>query len=294
MFGYVRVYKPEMKVRDYEIFKSYYCGVCKTIGRNHNQLSRMGLNYDFTFLAILLSSIENETDKVHKAGCITKGFGKKNIVVGNRSLDYTADISVMLLYYKLMDDWKDEGSLKSLLAMIPFLLPTKRVKQRYKSQSKAIEEGLLLLSSLERDRCAMVDMVADAFGALMGAIVVPDFIDNRDTRRILSNLGYHMGRWVYIVDAFDDLDRDTKNSNYNPIVYQYGYRQGESLEAFRQRVVKSIELSLVMSLDMVSKSFDLLDIRQNRAILENIVYLGMRSEMDRVLKKGGEQFEGSI
>lgn len=290
LFGYIRPYKPEMKIRDYEVFRGYYCGLCKSMGRNYNQFVRLGLNYDLAFLGIVLSSLEEQPDTFRKEGCISNPIKKKATVVENRALEYTSGLSMALIHFKLLDDWNDEKSVKAIVADIPFWLASRKAKSRYGEKHEVIKERLEGLSELEKRHCRVVDEVADCFGKLMESIAVPDYITDLKVRRTLEFMGYNLGRWIYILDAFEDLERDIKKGNYNPLVLQYGYEEEEGMESFKRRIAESVEFSLTFTLDNVSKSFELLDLRRNREIVENIVYMGMRYRMESILGfKGGRE-----
>ncbi|MFA5524000.1 MAG: DUF5685 family protein [Tissierellales bacterium] len=288
MFGYVLPYKSELKVKEYDIFRAYYCGLCKTLGKEFNHIVRFGLNYDLTFLALLLSSIEDEKETMTREGCMANPIKKKFIVNTNRSLVYTSNISIILIYFKLLDDWKDEGSIKSLLGTIPFLLPLRKANRTYNNKAQAIKGHLSKLTELEKSRCNRIDEAADVFGKLMEEISTPDYIKDQKKERVIKWIGYNLGRWIYILDAFNDLEEDIKNNSYNPILLQFKYSKDEEIIEFKNRVVDSIEFSLTMSLEAISKSFEILEIRKNRGIIENIVYMGTRHKMDLILNnKGG-------
>jgi hypothetical protein len=287
LFGYITPYKPEMKIREYEVFRGYYCGLCKSMGSNYNQLVRMGLNYDLAFLGIVLSSLDEQPDVFRKEGCISNPLKKKITVVENRALEYASGLSVALIHFKLLDDWSDEKSVKAVLADIPFRLASRKAKKKHGEKFEAIKRRLEKLSELERKRCSIVDEVADCFGKLMESIAVPDYIDDVNTIRTLKSMGYNLGRWIYVLDAFEDLEKDLKEGNYNPLTIQYGYQKEEGLDSFKARIVDQVEFSLTFTLDNISKSFELLDLRRNREIVENIVYMGMRYRMENILGAKG-------
>lgn len=285
MFGYVIPYKSELKVREYDMFKAYYCGLCKTLGKEYNHIVRFGLNYDLTFLALLLSSIEEDKEIITREGCIANPFKKKMIVNTNKSLIYTSNISIILLYFKLLDDWKDEKSIKSLIAAIPFWLPLKKASKIYNNRARAIKGYLDKLGELEKNKCNRIDEAADVFAKLMEEISVPDYIEDHKTVRVLRWVGYNLGRWIYILDAFNDLEEDIKNKSYNPILLQYNYNKDEEIADFKKKVSGSIEFSLTMSLEAIAKSFEFLNIKKNQGIIENIVYMGTRHKMEVILNK---------
>lgn len=292
MFGYVIPYKSELKVREYNLFRAYYCGLCKTMGREHNQLVRMGLNYDLSFLSLLLASLEEDKDKVKVENCIAHPISKRMVVEENQSLKYTSSISIMLIYFKLLDDWKDEKSVKSLILNLPFSRAIKKAKRDYSDKFKVIEEKLGQLNDLEASNCKEVDEVADKFAKLMEEIAIPKYLKDQETIRILKFLGYNLGRWIYILDAFDDIEEDIEKKEYNVLVLQYDYQKDEDIEKFIDKIKSNIEPSLTFTLENISKSFELLDIVHNKEIIENIIYLGMRDRMEKIFdKKGGDKIE---
>ncbi|WP_420834480.1 DUF5685 family protein [Caloranaerobacter azorensis] len=286
LFGYITPYKDELKVREYNTFKAYYCGLCKTLGSEFNQIVRFGLNYDFTFLGLLLSSLDEKRDKIKYESCIANPFQKKPIVMKNKYISYSAYISVILVYYKLLDDWKDERKLLSLMGMIPFIFPKNKAKYVFKEKYFAIKNNLDKLAKLEEEKCDIIDESADVFGKLMEEIAAFPFINDDKTIRILRWLGYNLGRFIYVLDAFNDIEKDIKENNYNPILLQYKYNPEEELEKFLSRVRNPIEFTLTFTLDNLAKSYELLDIKYNKSIIENIVYMGTRRKMMQILEKG--------
>lgn len=281
MFGYVTPLKGELKINEYDVFKSYYCGLCKELGSSYNQLTRLGLSYDFAFLALLISSLEKERDSVKRESCFVNMFRKKKILVSNRNLKYCADLSIVLYYLKFIDDWKDNKSLKAKFASLIYVLPALRAKKKHKIKYLRIKKYLNDLTLLEKNKCDVIDKCADAFGNIMKYIFQPEYIDDYNTKRTLGWLGYNIGRWIYILDAYDDLEEDVEKNNFNPIIAQYG----ERLER------EQIEFVLTYTLDSASKALELLNIRKNKSIIENIIYLGMRGRMDNILNKGEKQDE---
>ncbi|EOD01376.1 hypothetical protein L21TH_0597 [Caldisalinibacter kiritimatiensis] len=294
MFGYVTPHKAELKVKEYNLFKGYYCGLCKALGKEFNQLVRFGLNYDITFLGLLLSSLDERKETIRPENCIAAPFKKKPIVQPNKYIEYAANISVILFYFKLLDDWKDEKSLKALVASTAYLLPVYKAKKVYKDKYISIKSDLKRLTELEKKKCKSIDESADAFARLMGTIAVPNFIKDEKTSRVLNWLGYNLGRWIYILDAFNDIEKDIKKNNYNPILLQYNYKNNESVGQFINRVKEPIEFTLTFTLDNIAKSYELLDVKRNRSIIENIIYMGTRHKMQQILYKGVVKNEKSI
>ena len=149
MFGYVNVYKDELKIKDYNIYKAYYCGLCKALGRRHNQISRFALNYDFAFLALLCDSLTDKSAVFSHEGCI-KRIGKRLTVKESYKLDFVSDMNLYLTYLKLKDDISDNKSIKAFFGILPFLLRVSKVKKRYGELCEKSAIHLKRLSFLEK------------------------------------------------------------------------------------------------------------------------------------------------
>lgn len=268
MFGYVNAYKDLLRVCDYNVFRGYYCGLCKQLGKSFNQLTRFGLSYDMTFLAILISSLEVEKPDLKTENCIAHPVSKRPVIHGDKGIEYSADMSVILTYMKLKDDWQDEKSVKSF-ARIAYLRAIKKSAKKYPAQYKCVKENLEKLSVLEQEKCNNIDMVADCFGKLLQGI-----FDIDGNNKALAWLGYHTGRFIYIVDAYKDIEKDLKNKSYNPFVEMYGAKPDK--EAFKQSVVDA----LTFTLSEISNAYNLLDIKKNKELLDNIIYLGLRRNLE--------------
>ena len=275
MFGYVNILKDELKVKDFSLFKAYYCGLCKAMGKRYNQLVRLGLNYDFTFLAIILDSIYDEKTIFSKEGCI-KSLAKKNIVIDNKAINFSADMSVILTYYKLRDDIFDNHSIKAMVATVPYYFAILKLKGKYALLIKKIRENLKKLSVLEKNMCSSIDEAADPFANIMA-----DIFDYASPS--LKTLGYHVGRYVYIADACDDFHDDYKKNKYNTLVNAYSYN-GELTDSIK----KSIENTLYMTMSSLAMEYEKLPKFKNKDILDNIIYLGIRAKADNLLNLKGK------
>lgn len=274
MFGYVTAHKDLLRVCDYNIFRGYYCGLCKTLGKKFNQITRLGLSYDMTFLAVLVSSLSDEKIDLKRACCIAHPLSKRPVINDDGGISYSADMSVLLTYYKLKDDWTDEKSLKSL-ARIFYIFPVKKVKKCYPRQANAIKEQLKNLRMLETENCNQPDKVADCFGKLLAVI-----FDKDGNNRPLSMLGYHIGRLIYLTDAYCDLEQDLKKKCYNPFLSLYG--SSISKEALKEQLVPS----LTYTLSEIAAAYELLDLKKNKELLDNIIYLGLRKNVESLSVEG--------
>ncbi len=268
MFGYVNAHKDLLRVCDYNVFRGYYCGLCKMLGKQFNQLTRFGLSYDMTFLAILISALDKTEITLKHQPCIAHPISKRPVIREDAGIRYSADMSVLLTYYKLKDDWADEKSLKSF-ARLWYYFPMKRVQKKYPKQAKAIVENLKKLSELEKETCKNPDQVADCFGKLTQAI-----FDRDGDNLALATVGYHIGRFIYFTDAYMDLEHDQKKKNYNPFLAR---SEGElTKEGLKAELVPA----LTYTLSEIANAYELISIYKNKELLDNIIYLGLRKTVE--------------
>lgn len=311
MLGYVVSYKPEMKVREAEMYKGYYCGVCKSISRRYGQLPRLVLSYDAALLAILIDCTFHMAEDFTKEGCIINPF-KKKIIVNSCAVDYAADAMLLLAWYKLLDDVKDEGKVSAKVLTGTMKGLYKRLKEKQPKLDHIIESCLGELDVLEKEKCSSLDQAADSFSRLMQELLaigfdyVKDhytengFLDNIDEeefknkREILKSLGYHLGKWIYVIDAYDDIEENVITKAYNPLIYRFDYKLEESAADFKKRIRADVERNLTMYLAQIARSLDLLGVKKNKGIIDNVVYIGLLKKTEDVLNKGENKDEKSI
>ena len=300
MFGYILPDKPEMKIKEFELFRAYYCGICKSMGRNSGFGARMSLNYDAVFLGLFLSSLLEDENEIKKEVCIANPIKKKPVVKNSKALDYAADINTLLAYYKLMDDIKDEKSAKAILAYPLFSSAREKVKKRYPAADLIIKKSMEQQALMEEQNISSIDAAAEPFGRLLADLFCHGYselsLEKKDDGilRALEWMGYNIGKWIYTLDAFDDIKDDLKKNNYNPFVTSYKTKHTDGsvetknheelakmiIEEARERAIFILESCLAQT----AKTFELLKLR-NTPILENIIYLGMKKKMDEIVGK---------
>lgn len=342
MLGYVKIDKGELKVREYEVYTGYYCGVCKSIGRRYGQLPRMVLSYDAAFLAVLLASLSDESDAPVQEHCVAHPVIKKKTVIRNRAIDYAGDVMLILAWYKLADDAADEGKVYAKPVMLMMKRIFRRLNGLYPELCRSIEEHLSALSALEREKCASIDMAAEAFSQIMEDIFTeglravygnsapgePPTGENRcdsdisgvhdditndgdpsrsrgfsgtsgvqdepcgfappaaDTRELLARAGYHLGKWVYMIDAVDDIEDNIESGAYNPLLFRFGFdASNETADEFRARIEPDLRFNLYHYLAMLSRCTDSLDIRKNAGIIENVIYFGLNRKTEEIIMR---------
>ena len=287
MFGYVKVDKPELRVREYEYYRGVYCGLCRALGKCGGQCARLTLSYDFAFMALVRMAIENKAPAFSQRRCVAHPFHKHNIADNNSALEFCAAASLLLAYGKNRDDIADEKGLKRLSAAVasPFLsMMKRRPSKRYKDLEVKIAESLHRLSELEREsKEVSVDRPAELVGELLGEIMAEGLEGSK--ARVGRKIGRHIGKWIYIADAIDDYDEDVKKGRYNPLMGFCGRDRlsDESLD--------SLENALTGELMEAEKGFDLIDYpdREIKAVIENIIYLGMPKRAREIMKKERER-----
>lgn len=211
MFGYLRPLKGELKVREYEQYKAYHCGLCHTLKKGYGLFGRFIINYDFTFLTIIFSS-SNKSDCYLQKKCIASPFRKKCVFAFSPELEFISDLNVILFYWSLLDKTNDEKGIYPAAARIASLFlrrAYKKAASRQKKFDKKVEECITDLNILEKESCDSIDKTADTFARILQAVSEHEQDDKR--KRILSQLFYHVGRWIYITDAYNDFERDIKS-----------------------------------------------------------------------------------
>lgn len=280
MLGYVTIEKNELKVREFDMYQAYYCGICKSIGRRFGQLPRMTLSYDSVFLALVLAGLSEETDIVLQEHCITHHIKKKPVVFGNEALDYAADVMVILAYHKFLDDWKDEQSKVGLLGKSALSGAYGKLQKMHPEICHKVEHSLTDLSELERENSGKLDLVADTFADIMETLFI-GYDSAAGSAQVLGQLGRHLGKWIYTIDALDDYEKDIEAGHYNPLI-------------FRENKLEGIGDLLYNYLAEASNAYDLLQIKKNKGIIDNIIFMGLRVRTDVILRERTELNEQSV
>ncbi|AGC67793.1 hypothetical protein Cst_c07890 [Thermoclostridium stercorarium subsp. stercorarium DSM 8532] len=254
---------------------------------------RFVLTYDCAFLALLMDSLEDGPVSGKQRRCLFHPLKKRYIVDSNSAVEYASDINILLSYYNLKDKWQDERNLLGPAGMAVLKKGYGKVKKKYPELAAEIERELSRLHELERRKCDSIDEASEPFARMMQTV----FQQARASERIgkvLGWIGYNLGKWIYILDAYDDIEDNIKNGSYNPLVVQYRYESSEGVNSFRERIKEKAEFILIYSLSELEKAFSLLDIRKNKSILDNIIYRGLLVRTRNVLQMGADCHEKSV
>jgi len=285
MFGYIRPYFSEMKIREYEKYRAAYCGLCRAMGQVTGQLSRLTLSYDLVFLAavrLVLCGIEPEFEAFR---CAAHAAKKRLVMKPNEVLDYTAAFSAVLAEAKNSDDLADEKGIKRCRAIIctPEMKRMARLAGLHLNEEAALETAsrLSVLSGLELSGCTSADETAQAFGAVLSYAFSLGL--DGENRELASKIGMYTGRFIYMCDAADDMTEDIKKKRYNPLAAGWGDMAVEN-GAMSQIVRESVMTSTLIDLERLGEAVELLDQSHVMTpIIKNIVYLGLPASMRKVL-----------
>ena len=256
----------ELKCREFDDYQAVYCGLCRALGQRYGILARSLLQYDFVFLAMLFAqpgaSVRTE---IHR--CPICPLRKKRMYTGHPELDRAADQMVILAWWKLRDTVEDESFLRGLPARVLSRLlrrDYRRAAGRRPGFDEAARAGLERLRQLEKERSSSIDRTADAFASILKAAAGEE--DDPARRRELEQLLYHVGRWIYLLDAAEDLDEDAARGRYNPVALRFPEKEGRE---------DSLRTTLRHSLNLSRGAFELLPETQWSTIVANILYLGL-------------------
>lgn len=294
MFGFIRPVKSELKVKEADRFQQVYCGLCHAIRARYGRFYTMFLSYDMTFYALVVGSGETPRAQTERRRCDAHSVTKRVCAAPDDALALAADASVLLSYHKFRDNLADEKGAKHLLAAVLCRLGRRgyeKARARLPEADRDIRAALDELHALENENCASMDRAADA-SARMTAAVVPHTGDARE--RVLRQMFYHAGRWLYLLDAAQDVPEDMKTGAYNPLVQRYALKTPDITD-----IKQPLERTLERSLADVCTAFDLLDAQRDAEIIRNIIFLGMPTVTRQVLDgtyqpNGGRGKHGSL
>ena len=260
MFGYVNVNWKELNKHQQDRYGAVYCGICRCIRERSSQFARISLRYDMAFLSLLLMSLYEPEEISGGNACMLHPI-KKRPWVENAYIQYGADMNVALAYYKCLDDWQDEGrrSAKWMADLLETYIPA--IEDRYPRQVAAIRACITELSRLEGENCSNPDETAGCFGKLMGELLV---YEEDLWAPTLRQMGFSLGRFIYLLDAAVDYRRDLKEGNYNPYI---AMGTGEDRKRW--------EDYLVLAMAKCTDYYERLPLVQDKDILDNILYSGV-------------------
>ncbi len=287
MFGYVLPRRDKLSPQALQRYRAAYCGLCRSLKKQYGFHARFLVNYDMTFLYFLL---QREQKAACRCFCPARVFCKKNCLPNDEVMTYAADMSVLLSYWKLCDADADGRFFKKLGAKSAKLLYRRAYRKAAKRLPEAdavFAEQLAKLKALEQAKCASIDRPADAFAKML--CTCAGFVTEERAVRTVEFLLYHVGRFLYLADALEDLEKDIKADTYNPLRYRYTLADGKLKKEDKTQFLCSVDASI----DMAASALELMDQGADEELLKNIIYYGLpavlKSVADGTFRKRGKK-----
>lgn len=230
----------------------------------------MTLNYDMTFLILLLSSLYEPQNYINNERCIVHP-SQKQLIIQNEITEYAASLNIILSYYNLLDNWQDDKDYKSLLILKSLSNEFKKASHKLSDKTEVIKDKLHNISVLEKSNTDDIDKVSNEFGYLMEEI----FLYKKDNwEKNLRKVGFYLGKFIYLLDAYEDMEKDEKNNSYNP----FNLIQKENKEQYAKDL-------LLLNLSFLSEEVEKLPLIQDKGIVDNIIYSGILNKLDKKEQK---------
>lgn len=291
MFGYININKDELKVKEFEHYCGYYCGLCECLKERYGRDGQLALNYDMTFLVLLFTALYERDTKETKHRCLVHPT-LRHTFLRNEFTQYAADMTVLLTYPKYIDDWKDEKKRGKLVLAKLLKKDYHRIVKEYPRQGRAVKAYMRKISRLEKSEIGEGPGAADAAAGATGKMLAEIFVYREDEwEQQLRAMGFYLGKFIYLMDAYEDVEQDEKQGSYNPLSVYY---KTLSAQEFDSRVR---EMLLMMAAE-AARTFEGLPILEECGIIRNILYSGIWQKYQGIQKKRmekiGETDDGSI
>lgn len=271
MFGYIIVNKAEMKFKEFDVYHSYYCGLCRKLKEKYGVSGQLSLSYDMTFLLMLLTGLYEPKTATGSCKCIAHPF-ERHETRSNIFTEYIADMNILFTYYKCQDDWEDEKKFSKLLYGRLLEGKSRKLKEMYTDKIRSINLLMHDLSEAEQNGKYDIDAMSGMFGKVMAQIVVcreDEWSEN------LNRFGFYLGKFIYLLDAYEDIEEDIQKGTYNPLKKKYNEPDFE----------EECRTILTMMMAECCKEFEKLPILENVEILRNILYSGVWCRYEAVREK---------
>lgn len=280
MFGYIKINKPEMKVKEYEAYRGLYCSLCRSLGKNFGILSRLTLSYDITFLLLVRLSLSLTVPEFKRGRCPFNPSKMCNYCLNaDEELRFSAAVSMMLFYYKVKDNIADGSFFRKILMylILPYAyLKYRKAEKMYPEVAGIIEKGMANQRETEKSKTDLTDKAAHESADILGKIFAYGLSDGEEKA---YRFGYGIGKFVYLADAADDIEKDIKNKSYNPFVEKYKLTKAPDDE-----IKSEIEGTLNMCAAVAAEAFKETEKKTLTPIVENIIYDGLENTMKTILK----------
>lgn len=278
MFGYVKTDLPNMYVKDTQLYKAMYCGLCKGIGKSCGQKGRLLLNYDLAFLSVFLHNLLGIDVKIEKQKCVIHQLKKRPIAVVDSLTERIGALNVILAYHKLGDDVIDSG--KGRASRSFFKSSYKRAKVKEPVLDQIVRKRYEELVQYEKTNGDSIDVSADPFANMMKEIC--EVLLASEYTEEIGNLCYNLGKWVYLIDALDDFDKDKKNGEFNVFVNSYPDKisKNQLLDDNRPEIV----CVFTGILSAVAEQAKGLKYKFNHDLIDNVLLRGLSVQTKQIME----------
>ena len=275
MFGYVRTDTPYLYIKDQTLYRAMYCGVCKGIGQVCGQAARIGLSYDVTFLSVLLHNIAGQDVQIKKQSCLTHCVRSREMAEVDELTRMLGALNTELVYYKYTDDIADgdRGRGKRLW----FKTGHARAVKRYPALCEIVKRNLAEQEKTEAKKVASLDIAADATANMLAEL--SDFLLEDKKSEATHTLFYLLGKWIYLIDALDDYDKDLKKGAYNPFVLTFA---APSKCALLEKQGEEVGFAFRSIFSDIRDCLRQIPMRFNRDLIDNVLLRGLPAETKRV------------
>jgi len=271
MLGVMMVRKEEMKFREYDRYRGYYCGLCRAIGKRCGSVCRLALSFEMTFLAMLHTSLYEPETAQEMRRCPLHPVPKR-LMLSNEALDYAADLSALVSYYDLRDGWEDERRVDRLAESELLKRAARRAGEKLPRQREAVERYVKALHEVEERNDQNLDAAANLTGEMLAELyVMREDVYARDLRE----MGFYLGKFIYLCDCFEDIERDIKKNNYNPLLTRRG---GEAFDADCEQMLSDM-------MARAAAAFERLPLLEDAEIMRNILYSGVWLRFENALAR---------
>jgi len=271
MLGVMMVRKDELKFREYDRYRGYYCGLCRAIGQRCSSACRMALSFEMTFLAMLHTSLYEPQTQDSKHRCLLHPVTRQRML-SNEAIDYAADLSALVSYYDLRDGWEDERRVDKLAASEVLHRAAKRAGERLPRQREAVERYVKRLHEIEEKNDQNLDAAANLTGEMLAELyVMREDVYAKDLRE----LGFYLGKFIYLMDCYEDVERDIKKKNYNPLIER---SKDEAFAAHCEQMLSDMMARAAMA-------FERLPLLEDAEIMRNILYSGVWLRFENALAR---------
>lgn len=284
MFGYIKAYKPEMRIKEYEMYKAIYCSVCKQMGKQYGIISRFSLSYDFTFLTVFYLSLRSDCFSVKRGRCMYNPLKACNFVE-NGLPEMPLAAAEIMLYYKLLDNIEDEKFIKRFFAYILKLFSEKghkKAAEKFPDIEKVFKDYYFKQKSIENANSFNIDEAAHPTAEMLSKVF--EFVSTDDEKQHSSRLGYCLGRWIYFIDAAEDIDKDIKENKYNPLKKDY-LSANNGKEFLKENLGATMNFCIAEAVNV----FEEMNFCRLKDILGNVIYLGLAESQKSIFLKEKNQ-----